>query len=421
MGGGYLLSKSRPCPFPLGPQESSGAGPLNMGPIDLESFAWGELTIRSLQPPGCICAVLEFHLNCNYPRDLRKHGAPELFEPFMCSRTDRASVLAGDWRSADDFSNGSADKKKGSIGQARMALNMLEKPSPMSCNGGLTCITDDRTGTPPAGPAPMQSGLRHASPPFNLRRYVSPCHGIAPFESSQRRSTAPNEGSKLNESQGWRNIVFPCLKHRASSASSCGEGQIRNAKRVEFKRGIPTREARDSEHTPLFYTEKKFPESRDTPGDNERNLDVVYELYFDADIPELSHLFTFIHSTPDSESASITGMFFEPTLSQETSQAINFESIASANEHDSIFTPSKPRIRAKRRLNPEIPPLRLRPKRMREIIALKEATQRFAELIPNVFDTIKVHTSKSSRSKNLVFSMVANEKEREHEVQYSSQ
>ncbi|KAJ7689738.1 hypothetical protein B0H14DRAFT_2652670 [Mycena olivaceomarginata] len=85
----------------------------------------------------------------------------------------------------------------------------------------------------------------------------------------------------------------------------------------------------------LFYTKQKFPESRDTPGDNEHNLDLVYELYFDADIPELSHHFTSIHSTSNSEPVSITDMFIKLILSQGTSQAINFEIIASANEHDS--------------------------------------------------------------------------------------
>jgi hypothetical protein len=84
----------------------------------------------------------------------------------------------------------------------------------------------------------------------------------------------------------------------------------------------------------LFYTEQKFPDSRDTPGDNERNLDLIYELYFNADIPELNH-FTSIHSTSNSEPMSITDMFIELILSQETSQAINFEIIASVNEYDS--------------------------------------------------------------------------------------
>ncbi|KAJ7664955.1 hypothetical protein B0H14DRAFT_2658527 [Mycena olivaceomarginata] len=83
------------------------------------------------------------------------------------------------------------------------------------------------------------------------------------------------------------------------------------------------------------YTEQKFPESHDTPGDNKRNLDLVYELYFDADIPELSHHFTSIYSTFNSEPVSITDMFIKLILSQETSQAINFEIITSANEHDS--------------------------------------------------------------------------------------
>ncbi|KAJ7883140.1 hypothetical protein B0H14DRAFT_2564941 [Mycena olivaceomarginata] len=53
-----------------------------MGPIDLESFTWGVITIQSLQPPGRIHAVVEFHLNCNYPRALRKHGAPACAHPW---------------------------------------------------------------------------------------------------------------------------------------------------------------------------------------------------------------------------------------------------------------------------------------------------------------------------------------------------
>ncbi|KAJ7823886.1 hypothetical protein B0H14DRAFT_2597636 [Mycena olivaceomarginata] len=43
----------------------------------------------------------------------------------------------------------------------------------------------------------------------------------------------------------------------------------------------------------------------------------------------------YIHSTSETEPASITSMFIELILSQETSQAVNFEIIASANEHDS--------------------------------------------------------------------------------------
>ncbi|KAJ6622390.1 hypothetical protein B0H10DRAFT_2187537 [Mycena sp. CBHHK59/15] len=85
----------------------------------------------------------------------------------------------------------------------------------------------------------------------------------------------------------------------------------------------------------LFYTEQKFPEPRDASSDNERNLDLIHELYFDADTPELSQHFTFIHSTSDSEPASITDMFIESILSQEPSQAIDCEIIASANEHNS--------------------------------------------------------------------------------------
>jgi hypothetical protein len=92
----------------------------------------------------------------------------------------------------------------------------------------------------------------------------------------------------------------------------------------------------------LFYTEQKFPEPRNTSSDNERNLDLVYELYFDADIPDLSHHFTLIHSASDSEPISITDTFIELILSQETSRRVDSETIASASEHDSsTHTPRK--------------------------------------------------------------------------------
>jgi hypothetical protein len=92
----------------------------------------------------------------------------------------------------------------------------------------------------------------------------------------------------------------------------------------------------------LFYTEKKFPEPRNTSSDNKRNLDLVYELYFDADIPDLSHHFTLIHSASDSEPVSITDTFIELILSQETSRRVDSETIASASEHDSsTHTPRK--------------------------------------------------------------------------------
>ncbi|KAJ7810067.1 hypothetical protein B0H14DRAFT_3757972 [Mycena olivaceomarginata] len=85
----------------------------------------------------------------------------------------------------------------------------------------------------------------------------------------------------------------------------------------------------------LFYTDRNFPEPSNTSSDNERNLDLIYELYFDADIPELSSHLPFIRSISDSEPISITDTYIELILSKEISRGVDSETIASAGERDS--------------------------------------------------------------------------------------
>ncbi|KAJ6557552.1 hypothetical protein B0H19DRAFT_1148076 [Mycena capillaripes] len=84
----------------------------------------------------------------------------------------------------------------------------------------------------------------------------------------------------------------------------------------------------------LSYIEQNLPESRAASTDDEYDLELIYETYYNAEFSELSSHSTFIHSTSDSEPASITDMFIELILSQETSQGIDSDIIAPTSERD---------------------------------------------------------------------------------------
>ncbi|KAJ6629776.1 hypothetical protein B0H10DRAFT_2184132 [Mycena sp. CBHHK59/15] len=85
----------------------------------------------------------------------------------------------------------------------------------------------------------------------------------------------------------------------------------------------------------LFYIEQNSPESRAASTDDECDLDFIYEPYFNAEFSELSSHLLFIRFISDSEPVSVTDMYIELILSQETSRNVDSETIASANERDS--------------------------------------------------------------------------------------
>ncbi|KAJ6543287.1 hypothetical protein DFH09DRAFT_42192 [Mycena vulgaris] len=85
----------------------------------------------------------------------------------------------------------------------------------------------------------------------------------------------------------------------------------------------------------LFYTEQNSPELGSAFADDKRDLDLIYEPYFNAEFSELSSHLPFTCSISDSEPASITDTFIELILSQETSRRVDSETIASASERDS--------------------------------------------------------------------------------------
>ncbi|KAJ6543714.1 hypothetical protein DFH09DRAFT_1088578 [Mycena vulgaris] len=87
-----------------------------------------------------------------------------------------------------------------------------------------------------------------------------------------------------------------------------------------------------------FSTEQKCSEPSTAHTSDEQDTEFIYDLYFRAHRPKLSHQFTFIPSTSDSEPASITDTFIELILSQETSRRVDSETKASTRARDSSFS-----------------------------------------------------------------------------------